>query len=74
MSLPKSRRQCTFKFQRVLSAFPVERLPELLPEELLREVLGKHMCLYGEVFHSAMITLEFLRQVRTIKGGQASLF
>ena len=55
MSLPKSRRQCTFKFQRVLSAFPVERLPELLPEELLREVLGKHKCLFGGVFHSAIV-------------------
>jgi hypothetical protein len=42
VSLPNSRRQCTFKFERVLSAFPVERLPELLPEELLREVFGKH--------------------------------
>jgi hypothetical protein len=50
MSLPKSRRQCTFKLQRVLSGFPVERLPELLPEELLGEVLGKHKCLFGGVF------------------------
>ena len=63
MSLPKSRRQCTFKFQRVLSAFPVERLPELLPEELLREVLGKHKCLFGGVFHSAIVTWVFLCQV-----------
>ena len=63
MSLPKSRRQCTFKFQRVLSAFPVERLPELLPEELLREVLGKHKCLFGGVFHSAIVTWAFLCQV-----------
>jgi len=60
MSLPKSRRQCTFKLQRVLSAFPVERLPELLPEELLREVLGKHKCLFGGVFHSAIVTWAFL--------------
>jgi hypothetical protein len=43
VSLPKSRRECTFKFERVLSAFPVERLPELLPEELLRDLLGKHI-------------------------------
>jgi len=63
MSLPKSRRQCTFKLQRVLSAFPVERLPELLPEELLREVLGKHKCLFGGVFHSAIVTWAFLCQV-----------
>jgi len=63
MSLPKSRRQCTFKLQRVLSAFPVERLPELLPEELLREVLGKHTCLFGGVFHSAIVTWAFLCQV-----------
>ena len=63
MSLPKSRRQCTFKLQRVLSAFPVERLPELLPEEVLREVLGKHKCLFGGVFHSAIVTWAFHCQV-----------
>jgi len=63
MSLPKSTRQRTFKFQRVLSAFSVERLPELLPEELLREVLGKHKCLLGGVFHSAIVTWAFLCQV-----------
>lgn len=63
VSLPKSRRECTFKFERVLSAFPVERLPELLPEELLREVLGKHKCLFGGIFHSAIVTWAFLCQV-----------
>jgi len=63
VSLPSSRRQCTFKFQRVLSAFPVERLPELLPEELLREVLGKHKCLFGGIFHPALVTWAFLCQV-----------
>jgi hypothetical protein len=35
----------------------------LLPEELLREVLGKHKCLFGGVFHSAIVTWVFLCQV-----------
>jgi len=63
VSLPNSRRERTFKFQDVLSAFPVERLPELLTKELVREVFVKHNCSFGGVFHSAIVLWAFLCQV-----------
>ena len=61
--LPNSRRERTFKFEDVLRAFPVERLPELLTKELLQEVFIKHKCLFGGVFHSAIVLWAFLCQV-----------
>ncbi|MEQ1830024.1 MAG: hypothetical protein ABL921_28950 [Pirellula sp.] len=63
VSLPNSRRDRTFKFQDALIAFPVERLPELLTEKLIREVFVKHNRFFGGIFHSAIVLWAFLCQV-----------
>ena len=63
VSLPSSRRCCTLSLRQAFSAFPTERLPELLSEKLLREVFIKHNCYFGGIFHSAIVLWAFLCQV-----------